>query len=209
MVNVMAVFRFLCAGVLACALYADITASTVQQARDLYYQGIYGDKDAGEKADDLFAKLHRDSPDHPLISVYFGSLRLLEAQHTWALWKKNSLSKEGIQLMDEAVKKDPESLEVRFVRAATERSLPSFFGRKEQAASDLQFIVQRAAPAAQKGEFEPRLAAASFFYYGEWCRELSRLPEAKRAWRMAVNIAPESNGARKSSAELDKLEKGG
>lgn len=183
--------------------------SAVKQARDLYYQGIYGDKIASERAGQLFTKLHEQSPDDPLINVYYGSERLLEAQHTWALWKKNSLSKEGILLMDDAVKKQPDDLEIRFVRAATERNLPGFFGRKEQAAADFAFITGRASNAVRSGAFEPRLAAASFFYYGEWCREQSRLKDAEHAWKTAVNIAPDSNGGRKSSAELSKIEHGG
>lgn len=187
---------------------ASVSSPIIQHARDLYYRGIYGDKTAGEQAGDLFAKLHRESPDNALIEVYYGSERLLEAQRTWALWKKNSLSKEGIQLMDGAVKKEPENLEVRFVRAATERSLPSFFGRKEQAASDIAFIVNRASDAVKEGKLEGRLAAASFFYYGEWCRDNSRLKDAQEAWKKAVDIAPDSNGAKKSSAELSKFGKG-
>lgn len=203
------VVRIFGAAALVCALVGASTPVAMKAARESYYQAVNGDKEAASKANELFAELYRESPEDPMITVYVGSLRLLEAQHTWALWKKNSLSKQGIQLMDEAVEKDPANLEVRFVRAATERSLPSFFGRKEQAASDLQFIVQRAATASRKGEFEPRLAAASFFYYGQLCREQSRLQDAKNAWEMAMRIAPESHGARESSTELQKLEKGG
>ena len=202
-------FRLLSVFFVACILHAAGLKPPVQQARDLYYQGIYGDRAAGEEADKLFSALHKQSPDDPLISVYFGSLRLLEAQHTWAVWRKNSLSKQGIRTMDQAVGKEPANLEIRFVRAATERHLPSFFGREQQAASDLEYIVQRASGAVRKGEFEPRLAAASFFYYGEWCRNQSRLQDAKQAWQTAVNIAPGSNGGRKSSAELNKIGKRG
>ena len=210
MVTVTVASRLLNVFSLACPLLAAVHLQpAVQQARDFYYKGIYGDKTAGEKADDLFSELHKQQPDDPLITVYFGSLRLLEAQHTWAIWRKNSLSKQGIHMMDQAVAECPKSLEIRFIRAATERNLPSFFGRQEQAASDLNYIVQHAPEAVQKGEFEPRLAAATFFFYGDWCRAQSRLQDAKQAWEMAVNIAPSSNGGRKSSAELTKIAKRG
>jgi hypothetical protein len=177
-------------------------AEPIRQAKELYYQGIYGDKAAGEKSDKLFTALHKQLPSNPLVTVYYGSLRLLEAQHTWALWKKNSLSKQGVQLMDSAVKTAPDHLEVRFVRAATDRSLPAFFGRKQQVQSDLDFIVQRAEEAVRQGAFEPRLAAASFSYYGDLCKEQSRPKDAREAWEAAVRIAPDSHAGR---AAADKL----
>src|SRR5438270_7449868 len=109
------------------------TLASVPHAKQLYYQGIYGDKNASAQADKVFTALHKANPSDPLVSVYYGSLRLLEAAHTWALWRKNSLSKEGIRLMDAAVERAPENLEIRFVRAATELNLPAFFGRHQQA----------------------------------------------------------------------------
>jgi hypothetical protein len=184
--------------------FAPIPSHTeqIRQAKDLYYQGIYGNKTAGEQSDKLFTKLHKQLPDDPLVTIYYGSLRLLEAQHTWALWKKNSLSKQGVQLMDNAVSAAPNDLEVRFVRAATDRNLPSFFGRKEQAQSDLDFIVQRAEVAVRQGSFEPRLAAASFLYYGELCKEQSHPKEAVGAWKTAVRIAPESHAGHEAADKL-------
>ncbi len=177
-------------------------ADQIRQAKDLYYQGVYGDKAASEKSDELFTQLHKQMPDDPLVTVYYGSLRLLEAQRTWALWKKNSLSKQGVQLMDRAVSASPGNLEVRFVRAATDRNLPGFFGRKEQSQSDLDFIVRRAEGAVRQGVFEPRLAAASFLYYGELCREQSRSKEAAEAWRTAVRLAPDSHAGRTAANKL-------
>jgi hypothetical protein len=177
-------------------------AEPIRRAKDLYYQGIYGDKAAGEKSDELFTELHKQLPNDPLVTVYYGSLRLLEAQHSWALWKKNLLSKRGVQLMDTAVSAAPNDLEVRFVRAATDRSLPAFFGRKQQLQSDLDFIVQRAEQAARQGSFDPRLAAASFSYYGDLCKEQSRPKDAREAWKKAVRIASDSHAGRAAANKL-------
>ena len=181
---------------------ANMNTEQLRQARNLYYQGIYGDKTAGEKSDKIFTALHSRFPNDPLITVYYGSLRLLEAQHTWALWKKNALSKEGVRLIDSAVSAAPNDLEVRFVRAATDRSLPSFFGRKQQVQSDLDLIVSHAEEAVRQGAFEPRLAAASFYYYGELCQQQSRLREATDAWKAAVRTAPDSPAGRKAANKL-------
>jgi len=174
----------------------------IRQARNFYYQGIYGDKAAGEKSDQLFTELHKQLPNDPLVTVYYGSLRLLEAQHTWALWKKNALSKQGVQLIDSAVSAAPNDLEVRFVRAATDLNLPSFFKRKPQAQSDFDFIVQLAEEASRQGSFDSQLAAASFVYYGDLCQEQSRLKEATDAWKTAVRLAPDSHAGRVAADKL-------
>lgn len=174
-------------------------------AKDFYYRGIYGEKASLEEADKQFRNLHRECPQAPVIAVYFGSLRLLEASHTWALWKKNSLSREGIRLMDSAVDSAPDDLEVRFVRAATERNLPTFFGRKEQSEADFTRIVEHARQAAKQGTFDKRLAAASFFYYGQICKSRSQTRQALDAWNTAKGVDPQSHAAREADGEIAKL----
>ena len=175
------------------------------RARALYYQGADGDKKAYDKASELFSKLRTECPNDAHVEAYYGSLRLLAASRTWAVWTKNSLSKEGIQLMDAAVKTAPENLDIRFVRAATTYSLPSFFRRKEQSRQDFDFLAGRAITAAHDGTLEPRLAAASLYFHGEFLRDGSKTGEAIAAWKQAIQLAPQSRAARDSSAELRKL----
>ena len=174
------------------------------QARNLYYLGIYGDKASGEQADDLLGKLHQQFPDDAVVTVYFGSTRLIEAEHTWALWRKNSLSKQGIQLMDSAVAAAPQNLEVRFVRGATERELPGFFGRKRQAQDDLKTIVTAPEP-VRRAWLEPKLIAASFYYYGLDCESAGTKREALEAWRTSVRVAPDSHSGRLAAEKLKAL----
>jgi tetratricopeptide (TPR) repeat protein len=175
------------------------------KARTLYYRGSDGDKTAYEQAAKLFDALHARNPTDPRIEVYTGSLRLWEAAHTWALWKKNTLSKEGIAMIDSAVEADPQSLEVRFVRAVTDYSLPSFFHRRKQSDQDFTRLAAHAPIAASDGKLEPRLAAASLYFHGLFLRESSQDEAAKDAWREAISVAPDSRAARDSAEELKKL----
>ena len=140
----------------------------------------------------------------PQIEVYYGSLRLLEAQHTWAVWKKYSLSKEGIQLMDAAVGAAPGDLEVRFVRAVTTYRLPSFFHRKEQSQEDFDKLAKQAAESAKSGSLDPRLAAASLYYHGNFLNESGQTTAAIAAWKKAIALSPDSRAARESRDALDK-----
>ncbi|MDQ2711192.1 MAG: hypothetical protein M3Y24_02970 [Acidobacteriota bacterium] len=175
-----------------------------EQARTLYYQGADGNNAAYASADKLFSSLYGEHSDEPRIEVYYGSLRLLEASHTWALWKKNSLSKQGIQLMDAAVQGAPSDLEVRFVRAATTYDLPGFFHRKQQSEQDFAYLAERAAEASKTGALEPRLAAASLYYHAEFLREAGKNVDARQFWTQAINLAPKSRAARDSREELKK-----
>jgi hypothetical protein len=198
------VILFLFAAAMICADPAFPTEQ-YSKARALYYKGSEGDKDAYEQSARLFAALHIERPDDPRVRAYYGSVRLWEASHIWALWKKNSLSKEGIQMMDSAVQTDPQNLELRFVRAVTDYSLPSFFHRREQAAQEFTFLAAKAHEAARTGKLEPRLAAASLYFHGVFLRDAADKGGAAAAWKEAIVIAPQSRAARDSTEELRKL----
>lgn len=184
-------------------------ATEFDQARKLYYQGADGDKKAYDRAAELLLSLRKQCPNDPHIEAYYGSLRLVAASRTWAIWTKNSLSREGIQLMDAAVASAPENLDIRFVRAVTTYSLPSFFHRTQQSNQDFDFLAKRAVQAAHDGRLEPRLAAASLYYHGEFLRQSSNLRQAVEAWKQAIQLAPQSRAARESKAELAKVNQPG
>jgi hypothetical protein len=179
-----------------------------KKARTLYYRyyrGIDGDDRAYESAQQLFSELYGKYPCVPLIQVYYGSLRLFEAGRTWALWKKNDLSGQGIRLMDGAVAAQPDNLEIRFVRAATTYHLPTFFHRRRQTKSDFAFLARFAIEAAKTGRLEPRLASASLYFHGEFLEEAGHKNLACSNWRSAIELAPGSPvaaGARKKLKEL-------
>ncbi len=180
-------------------------AADFKQARALYYEGADGDKQAYERADQLFSKLYKQVGQTPSIEAYYGSLRLLEASHTWALWKKNSLSREGVRLMDQAVIAAPNDLDIRFVRAATTYQLPAFFHLRAQSEQDFKYLAERAEKAAASGLLEPRLAAASLYFHAEFLREESKKDAAVAFWKKAIQLAPASRAARDSRQELLKI----
>lgn len=187
------------------ALLMASSADEFMKARALYYKGADGDKEAYEQATKLFDSLHAQSPGDPRIEVYTGSLSLWEASHTWALWKKNSLSKEGIEMMDSAVQAKPQDLEIRFVRAVTDYSLPSFFHRRQQAQQDFSWLAAQAREAVSSGRLEARLGAASLYFHGMFLHDSANDKAAEDAWKEAIAIDPQSRAARDSAAELKKV----
>jgi len=188
-----------------CATGNSFPARQFDRARKFYYQGADGDKRAYEQASELFGDLRKECPNEPKIEAYYGSLRLLAAADTWAVWRKNSLSKEGIRLMDSAVAASPADLDIRFVRAITTYNLPSFFHRKAQSQQDFEYLASRAAAAVKQGQLEPRLAAASLYYHGEFLREELRTDQAVHAWNEAIALAPGSRAAHEATAALARM----
>jgi len=177
----------------------------LQAARDSYYQGAEGAKDGFSRAEKLFGRLWAECPRDPVIQVYVGSLKLASASHTWALWKRNSLSREGMQLMNDAVSKSPSDLEIRFVRAVTTYNLPFFFHVRDQSRADFAFLASRVEPAARASVLPSFLAAAALYFHAEFLQDDGKTSDAVRFWQRAIALAPQSRAARDSQAELKRL----
>jgi hypothetical protein len=171
-------------------------------ARNLYFADLQGDRAAAVKARASFADLSHDFPGDPVVEAYSGSLELLEAARTWAVWDKRRLANEGLQKMDQAVNRAPNDLEARFIRAASTWHLPFFYKRKDQAANDFALIAPRAEAAVAKGAFAPGLAAAALDYYGQVLSDRSDSHGAKEAYEAAVRIDSSSPAGRDAQKRL-------
>jgi hypothetical protein len=123
---------------------ADSFEQRLAEARTQYFAYPQGNRSAGDKARATFTTLSHDYPGNSVVDTYCGSLELLDAAHTWAIWDKHRLANEGLAKMDQAVNRAPSDLEARFIRAASTWHLPFFYKRNEQAASDFTFIAPRA-----------------------------------------------------------------
>jgi hypothetical protein len=172
------------------------------EARNQYFANLQGNRAAGDQARTSFAALVRDYPGQPAVEAYSGSLELLEAARTWAIWDKRRLANEGLQKMDQAVNRAPGDLEARFIRAASCWHLPFFYKRKEQAASDFTVIAPQAEVAAARGTLPPELAAAALDYYGQVLVDRSDSHGAKQAFEAAVRVDGSSPAGRDAQKRL-------
>jgi hypothetical protein len=177
-------------------------AQRLAEARKEYFADLQGDRAAGAKARVSFAELTRDYPGNSVVDAYSGSLELLEAARTWAVWEKGRFANEGLSKMDQAVNRAPDDLEARFIRAASTWHLPFFYKRKEQSASDFAFIAPRAEAAVAKGTLPPELGAAALDYYGQVLISHSDSHGAKQAFEAAVRIDETSPGGRDALKRL-------
>jgi hypothetical protein len=181
---------------------ADNFDQRLAEARREYFAGLQGNHAADGKARASFAALSQQYPDNAVVEAYNGSLELLEAARTWAIWDKRRLANEGLQKLDQAVNRAPNDLEARFIRAASTRHLPFFYKRKEQAASDFTLIAPQAEAAAAKGVLPPELAAAALDYYGQVLTDRSDSHGARRAFEAAVRVDGSSPAGRDAQKRL-------
>lgn len=172
------------------------------QARVQYFADLEGNRGAADQARASFAALARDFPGDPVVDAYSGSLELLEAARTWAIWDKRRLANDGLARMDQAVNRAPDDLEARFIRAASTWHLPFFYKRRDQAANDFAYIAPRAEAAVKQGTLPPELAAAALDYYGQVLNDRSDNHGAKQAFAAAVRIDGTSPGGRDAQRRL-------
>jgi hypothetical protein len=169
-----------------------------------YYDAVAGNGNALKQAAILFNALKTDHPEHPLVLVYAGSIKLMQAARALAVWRKGKLAQEGLGAIDAAVSRAPQDLEVRFVRAASTFHLPGFFRRKAQSRDDFEWLAPRVAAAVASGVLDSRLGAAALYHQGVFRDELGDRSGARSAWQEAVRIGV---GTRAGADAKRKLEK--
>jgi tetratricopeptide (TPR) repeat protein len=197
-----------CSALPACA--ADngdsVAASAYRQqlsaARANYFKDIQGDRQADIEARKQFALLSEEHPSDPVVEVYSGSLELLEAARTWAIWNKHTLAQQGLAKMDRAVAMAPGNLEAHYIRGATTWHLPFFFHRKQQAESDFSIIAPKAEAAARQGTLPSPLAASALDYYGQILAEKNDESGAKQAFEAALRVDPNSPAGKDAAHRL-------
>jgi hypothetical protein len=78
-----------------------------------------------------------------IVMCYLGSATTMMAKTTWNPMKKMEYANKGIGLMDKAVRKTPDNVSVRMVRAYNSMKLPGFLKRKDVAVKDFEYLADR------------------------------------------------------------------
>lgn len=111
--------------------------SEIKSLRDDYVLALK-DVDLVEEVYERFLKVEEPSAK---ILAYRGALEAIMTKTTWNFFKKLDYLKKSEKSFAEAVKKDPESVEVRFMRMAVQYEIPSYLGFSNDIPKDRDFIV--------------------------------------------------------------------
>lgn len=112
-------------------------ANNLDQIREDYIASITD----SEKADKLCDQLEDVKNPSAVIMAYLGSVQAIKAKHAWNPVSKMSYLSKGFETINKAVAKDPNQLEVRFLRFSLQYYVPSFLGYSKNLINDKNMIV--------------------------------------------------------------------
>jgi hypothetical protein len=116
--------------------------SILEVIRNTYYESVE-DETKLIKLQDLIRNNFSDSISQypPIILAYFGGAEALKAKH--AFWPFNKLSyfNSAMGILETAVNKEPENLEIRFIRFSILNNIPGILGHSKEREIDKNKII--------------------------------------------------------------------
>ena len=107
--------------------------------RDLYYKAA-SSKDDSEK---FKAALNAIPNPNTSIKGYIAVSYMIEAKHLFNPSSKLSAFSKGKNLLENAIKTEPDNLELRFLRIGIQVNTPSFLGYNNQIEADKKIILAK------------------------------------------------------------------
>ena len=117
-------------------LNADVVQLTT--IRSGFYDAILDSR----KAIPLGESITKIQSKSSLIKVYEGATYAIMAKEKWNPFSALKLLGMSIDIMDEAVKDAPTNLEIRFIRFAVQKNIPSFLGYSKNTIEDKNYIIK-------------------------------------------------------------------
>lgn len=103
------------------------------------YRKYAVDKELCKKKLELLSKVKNNSPTH---LGYFGSLQTFWAKHVFSPISKLKTFKIGRNNIEQAISKQPQNIELRFIRLSVQKNAPSFLGYDSNIEEDQTFITK-------------------------------------------------------------------
>lgn len=113
------------------------------EARNLYQLGAAGDEKAAQQALSLLEQLSRQIPGNNLLQAYYGGAYILKAREEPNLVNKGKISHHGMNILDSALAKEPDSIDIRILHAFVCKNLPDWLNRGPDAIADFAYLKSR------------------------------------------------------------------
>jgi len=98
-----------------------------------------GDKEVAQKMYDALSEISED--DKAILIAYKGGISTIMAKHAKGIKDKKTFFKEGVALLEEAVEKDKNNIEIRCIRMGVQENSPKFLKYRDAIETDKQFIL--------------------------------------------------------------------
>jgi hypothetical protein len=116
-----------------------IWSQDVSEIRKLYTESIKDEAKCKALYDRLFAQKNIDDPR---VLGYQGAISMVMAKYDGNPLSKLSYFKKGKDLLENALKKAPQNLELHFVRFGIQENLPSILMYNENLYDDKNFVIK-------------------------------------------------------------------
>lgn len=161
------------------------------EAIELHKRGLQGDKEAVVKAHELLAKVKELLPENNLVEAYYGSAITLLGRDAIDPMERFKKAVKGLKILDGAVSRDPENIEIRILRGNVCYRLPeTYFHRTATAVEDFSYLVSRY-------EQDPSVFSQDYYCQllynlGAANKNLGRNQEANSIWQKLLSVAGET-----------------
>ncbi len=183
------------------ALEAAKRTAFIEQGLRLLELAETGDKAAAEKAYKLAEELRSLFPDDPLAAALYGSSHSLMGRYASEGSTMFARAIEGIEIIEGAVRRDPENIVLRKIRAQHSYRLPeAFFHRTAAAISDFQYLAAQFRAGSKEidsGEYQRIL-----YQLGDCYLRLGMSADAREVWDELLALNPNSPYAEAARKQL-------
>ncbi len=110
---------------------------SLSEIRSLYHASIY----SADQSKEIINYFDSKPSSKPIELAYEGASRMVRAKHVFFPTEKLSTFQKGKTLVEEAIKKDPNSIEIRYLRFSLQLESPSFLAYRSNLSEDRKFII--------------------------------------------------------------------
>jgi hypothetical protein len=136
---------------------ANPDTETINQIRKLFYEAVESEEKL-EELENFFGKNFNEKSliYHPALLAYTGAIDALKAKHAFNPFTKFSRVLSSLNILERAVNREPNNLEIRFIRFSILHNLPGFLGYGKERNDDMMVIVSQLAK-KDYTKYDPKL----------------------------------------------------
>lgn len=101
------------------------------------YNNLVSDKELCEK---MILELEETKNNSAIHLAYLGGLQAIWANHVFSPISKLKTFNKGKKNIEKAIEKEPDNVELRFIRLSVQKNAPSFLGYQSNIKEDIEFI---------------------------------------------------------------------
>lgn len=117
-------------------IFSSFTIYSLDDVRKNYSQ-LATDK---KMCSELLAQLEKNKDQSATHLAYLGALQTIWANHVFSPISKLKTFNKGKKNIEQAIKKEPDNVELRFIRLSVQKNAPNFLGYHSNIKEDIQFI---------------------------------------------------------------------